>query len=400
MEKKTENLEKFDKNFDQKKMDQKNFDENLQEILEIAQKLIKMPSVSPNDGGTLDFIANFLSDLGFKIEFFNKNGVKNLYATIGPGPYFCFAGHVDVVPPGEGWKHGNPYSGAIEDGFLYGRGVNDMKGAIACILVAFKGVLRVNSDQSLAILLTSDEEAVAEYGLKYVVPILRERGENFRVFVLGEPSCQEKIGDVVKIGRRGSMTAIATVFGVQGHIAYPEFADNPINKMVKICADLENLDFQDYDEIFGSTALQITNLDCFNHASNLIPAHAEVRFGVRFNKSQNQEAIKTKVAKIFDKYAKKYEIDWTFHGNAFVCTDEKIQNWVRNSITESVEIEPKFDGKGATSDGRFLSAIADCIEIGFQEKMAHKVDECVGLDDLNNLYKIYKNLILKVAFIE
>lgn len=372
---------------------------SMQEIIEISQKLIRAESVTPSDGGTLEYIAEYLANLGFKIEYFNKNDVKNLYATIGSGSYLCFAGHVDVVPPGVGWRNENPYSADIEDGFIYGRGTNDMKITIACAMVVFKEALRKNPNLSLAILLTSDEEAIAEDGIKYVVPILQERAEPIRVFILGEPTCEKIAGDLIKIGRRGSMTAVAKIKGIQGHIAYPQHADNPLNKVVKICDELMNLDFNDYDEILGSSKLQVTNIDAFNKATNVIPGVAEIRFGIRFNHNQTQESIRAKIDEIFAKYANEYEIEWRFHGASFVCKDEKIRKWLFDGVVNSTGIEPKFDGTGATSDGRFLYVIADSIEIGFQENMAHKVNERVAIEDIERIYKIYTELIERVDFI-
>lgn len=430
----------------------------IREAIEIARKLICKESISPNDGGLLEYIGQYLADCGFTIERIDINETKNLYAKINPSSdhfnedrvYFCFAGHVDVVPPGKGWKHSNPYSGIIEKGqiskmisdsnvddknennsenyfygrdccqknynqhdnanecslennemdyCLYGRGSNDMKTTIACAMVAFKNALIENPDLPLAFLLTSDEEASAQDGIKKVVPILKERGEKFSMFILGEPSCDKIIGDIVKIGRRGSITAVARVFGQQGHIAYPQHANNPITKVIKIAKELIEIDFEDEDSVFGKSRLEITNINAFNEATNVIPGVAEIRFGTRFNPKQSEDSIRSKVEKIFAKHAVKYQIDWIFHGNAFICKDEKKLEWLAQNIKAITHKLPIFDGKGATSDGRFLCQLGPSIEIGFQENMAHQVDERVLIDDVEKIYRIYERLVQNLAFL-
>lgn len=372
----------------------------LAETVELAQKLVRAESVSPSDGGTHAMIGEYLSVLNFSIENIDIADTKNIYAKIGSGPYLCFAGHTDIVPPGTGWKHGSPYSGIVEDGYLYGRGANDMKTTIACALVAFKYILQQTPDksnQSLAMLLTSDEEAIAEHGLKKVTPILKERNEQIKMFVLGEPTAKKQTGDTIKIGRRGSVTAVAKIFGIQGHIAYPELAKNPLPVAAKIASALDELDFQDDDQYFGKTRLQLTNIDSKNMAMNVIPGMAELRFGTRFNTQQTPEAIKEKITKIFQEECVKsgctYEIEWRINGYPFICTDNALLDAVAaiiNPIMQSERnINTTFDAKGATSDGRFLSNLAPTIEIGFEEEMAHKVDERVKIDDIALMLHIY-----------
>lgn len=374
----------------------------LEETIKIAQDLIRMESVTPNDGGTLQYISEYLQQLGFEIEYINLHDVKNLYAKIGKGPYTCFAGHVDIVPPGEGWKHETPYSGIIENGRLYGRGANDMKTTIACAMVAFKEALKTNPGLSLAMLLTSDEEAIAEYGLKTVVPILAERKEPFSLFILGEPSAHKQAADVVKIGRRGSMTAIAQIHGIQGHIAYPELAKNPIPIAVEIMQLLDTLDFEDDNDVFGKSKLQLTNCDAKNLAMNVIPGNCEIRFGIRFNPAQNEQSIKKKVEAIFEettlKHRATYTIEWRFNGSPFICENQTLLTQLREIIKSVLKIDPIFDGKGATSDGRFLSKIGSVVEIGFQEDMAHKVDESVAISDIENILQIYCKIFSQTKF--
>lgn len=368
--------------------------------IKIAQHLIQQESISPHDGGLLEYIGKYLSDIGFETENINIGNVKNLYAKIGSGPYLCFAGHVDIVPPGTGWKHGSPYSGIVEGGFLYGRGANDMKTTIACAMIAFKELL-TSSHLSLAILLTSDEEDVAEDGIKKIVPILIDRKENIKLFILGEPTAKKTAADVIKIGRRGSITAVAKIFGTQGHIAYPELADNPIPIALKIATELCEINFEaahcnDEIKVFGKSALQITNLNAFNETTNMIPGMVELRFGTRFNLSQNEDSIKTKVESIFKKHTPNFEIAWRFNGNAFVCNDETLLKNVSKIITPILGQAPKFDARGATSDGRFLYKLAPVMEIGFQEDMAHKVDERVAISDIEKMLQIYLALFLQL----
>ena len=362
----------------------------LSEVLIIAQKLISMPSVSPDDGGTLEYISQYLIALGFEMEMFEIGEVKTLYAKYGKGPYCCFAGHVDVVPPGPDWQD-DPYCASIIGDSLYGRGTADMKVAIACAMVAVKEALNNFKEYSFAFLLTRDEEAAAQDGIKKVSRILKERNEDIRVFLLGEPTFENEILDTVKIGRRGSVTSKLKIVGQQGHIAYPHLAFNPIHNAIELLKDLMNLDFNDYIENFGSSKLQITNVDSFNSAMNVIPGTLEISFGVRFNSSQTEYSIKNKILTLIEKYGLSYEIVWYFHGNAFITQDEKILTWLQNSISK-FGIQTKFDAKGATSDGRFLHDIAPVVELGFAENMAHKKDESVLIKDIEKLFFVYNNL--------
>lgn len=367
----------------------------LEEVLEISKKLIKAESITPNDGNMLEYISNYLKDLGFKCEFINFNNVKNLYAYCNEEQNSaCFAGHIDVVPYGTNWKYA-PNDPVIDNGYLYGRGTSDMKVSIAVAMVAFKYALKKNPMLSLSFLITSDEEADAVDGLQKVVPILLNRGLKFKCFILGEPSCDKKILDVVKIGRRGSITANLKIRGIQGHIAYPELADNPIHKSLKFLKELADLDFNDDDIYFGKSKLQITNFDAKNLAQNIIPENLFVNFGVRFNKNQTEESVKNKIIDLIEKHKLNYEINWKFHGNAFICEDKKLMQIMKEEIFKEVGYECIFDAKGATSDGRFLYVLGPVFEVGFQESMAHKVNERVLIDDINIIFKIYLNLFSK-----
>lgn len=374
----------------------------LKEAVELSQHLIQAESISPSDGGLHKFIDQYLTNLGFEVENIDIGNVKNLYAKRGKGPYICFAGHTDVVPPGTGWKHDNPYSGIVEDGYLYGRGSNDMKVSTACAMVAFKYLIEKDNDISLAFLVTSDEEAAAQDGLKKVTPKLIDRGENIKMFILGEPASKESVADTVKIGRRGSMPGIARVYGQQGHIAYPELANNPIPGVMQLVLNLQSLDFNDYDEYFGPTRLEVIGVDSFNKTTNVIPQMVEIRWGIRFNQSQNEESLKKIVSAVFDntliKYGLNYEIDWNFQGMPFICKDEKLLEALREQIESVTHKITMFDAKGATSDGRFLSKLAPCFEIGFEESMAHQIDEKVKVDDIQKLVQIYMNIFKNIAF--
>ncbi len=373
----------------------------LDETIVLIQKFVQAESISPCDGRLHEIIADYLSQLGFEIEHMNIEDTKNIYAhtpSNSSGPYTCFAGHTDVVPTGEGWKH-PPYSGAIENGYIFGRGTNDMKGTIACAMVVFKYLLQKNPNLNLAMLLTSDEEAIAEHGLKKITPILINRNEPINLFVLGEPTALQTAGDTVKIGRRGSISAIAKIFGIQGHIAYPELAKNPIPIALNIAKELDEIDFADDHKYFGKTRLQLTQIDAFNKAMNVIPGIVELRFGTRFNTNQNEDSIKNHIIPIFEKYCKKhdvaYEIVWSFNGSPFICENEKLIASLDSIISPILGKQVLFDAKGATSDGRFLSKLAQCIEIGFQEDMAHKVDECIKIDEIKQILQIYSEIFAK-----
>ena len=358
------------------------------EAIELSQALIRRESISPNDGGCLDFIANYFRNLNLEVEFIDFGDVKNLYVKNGSEESLCFAGHVDVVPPGYTWTH-DPFEAKIIDDVLYGRGAVDMKIGIACAMAVFKSILMKNPKAPLSMLLTSDEEALAENGLKKVVPRLKEKGEKFKFFLLGEPTCKSEPGDQIKIGRRGSVTAKIEFLGLQGHIAYPELADNPIPRIVKACSELMDLDFEDEDSVFGKSKIQLTSIDNNNDVENLIPGTGSVMFGIRFNPKQSFESIKSKVLEVLEKTAKPYLINWRFHGLPFVVDDSKLIGKLVNSIKSVTQKDVVFDAKGATSDGRFLTKLAPVFEIGLQEDLAHKIDERASLKDIKILCDIY-----------
>ena len=376
--------------------------------IKLAKELIKFPSVTPVDAGVMSFLEKKLKKLGFKtkiIEFKEKNfkPVKNLYAKIGnKNPNFCYAGHLDVVPPGNlnHWTV-NPFKPSIKKGHLIGRGANDMKSSIAAFVSAVSIFLNKKKDfnGSISLLITGDEEGDAINGTKKVVDYLKRKKEKINFCLVGEPTNPNKLGEMIKIGRRGSLTGKLTINGIQGHVAYPQRANNPSTTIVKILNELKNIKFDKGTKDFQPTNLEVTKININNNADNVIPGLAEATFNIRFNNKHSSNSIKKRLNKIFKKLSKKnkskFKIEYRVSGEAFLTKPNSTTFMIQKIIKEITKIKPKFSTTGGTSDARFIKQISPCLEFGLVGKTMHKVDEAVSLKDLKNLNKIYLNILLE-----
>ena len=378
--------------------------------LQLAKELIRFPTVTPKDAGVMKFLERKLKKLGFKtkiLEFKEKGSepVKNLYARLGnKGPNFCYAGHLDVVPAGNlnDWTV-NPFKPSIKKGHLIGRGANDMKSSIAAFVSAVSIFIQKNRGfkGSVSLLITGDEEGVAINGTKKVVDYLKKRKEKIDFCLVGEPTNPNKLGEMIKIGRRGSMTGRLTITGIQGHVAYPHRANNPSTTIVKILNELKDIKFDKGTKDFQPTNLEITKINIHNMADNVIPGIAYATFNIRFNNKHTSNSIKNKIEKILKKVCNKtkskYKIDYAVSGEAFLTKPNHTTFMIQKIIKEITKIKPKLSTTGGTSDARFIRKIAPCLEFGLVGKTMHKVDEAVSLTDLKKLSLIYLN-ILKYYF--
>ncbi len=374
--------------------------------LQLAKELIRFPSITPIDAGVMKFLEKKLKKLGFKtriIEFREKNfkPVKNLYARLGnQEPNFCYAGHLDVVPPGniDDWTV-NPFRPSIKKGHLIGRGANDMKSSVAAFVSAVSNFISKNKkfNGSISLLITGDEEGEAVNGTKKVVEYLKKKKEKINFCLVGEPTNPNKLGEMIKIGRRGSLTGKLTIFGLQGHVAYPHRANNPSTIIVKILKELKDIKFDNGTKNFQSTNLEVTKINMNNTADNVIPAIAEATFNIRFNNKHSSNSIKKKLNKIFNKVSKKnkskFKIDYRVSGEAFLTKPNKTTYMIQNVVKRITKIKPKLSTTGGTSDLRFIKKISPGLEFGLVGKTMHKVDEAVSLKDLKNLTKIYQNIL-------
>ena len=374
--------------------------------LQLAKELIKFPSITPVDAGIIKFLEKKLKKLGFKtkiLEFKEKkfSPVKNLYARLGTTePNFCYAGHLDVVPPGniEDWTV-DPFKPSVKKGHLIGRGANDMKSSIASFVSAVSKFLNENKNfkGSISLLITGDEEGDAINGTKKVVEYLKKKREKINFCLVGEPTNPNKLGEMIKIGRRGSLTGKLKIFGLQGHVAYPHRANNPSTIIIKILKELKEIRFDKGTKDFQPTNLEVTKINIDNQADNVIPGIAEASFNIRFNNKHSSTSIKKKLNKIFIKMSKKnkskYEIQYRVSGEAFLTKPNKTTFMVQNTIKKITKITPKLSTTGGTSDLRFIKKISPGLEFGLVGKTMHKVDEAVSLKDLKNLTKIYHNIL-------
>ena len=379
--------------------------QKINELL-LAKELIRFPSITPVDAGIIKFLEKKLKKLGFKTKIleFKEKGfqpVKNLYARLGTKePNFMFAGHVDIVPPGniKNWTI-NPFRPSVKKGYLIGRGANDMKSSIAAFVAAVSLFLSKNKKfkGSISLLITGDEEGDAVNGTKKVVEYLKRKKEKINFCLVGEPTNPNKLGEMIKIGRRGSLTGKLTIIGLQGHVAYPHRANNPSTIIVKILKELKDIKFDKGTKDFQPTNLEVTKININNAADNVIPATAEALFNIRFNNKHSSISIKKKLNKIFKKISKKhkskFKVEYRVSGEAFLTKPNKITFMVQSVIKKITKIRPKLSTTGGTSDLRFIKAICPGLEFGLVGKTMHKVDEAVSLKDLKNLTKIYESIL-------
>ena len=374
--------------------------------LQLAKELIRFPSITPIDAGVIKFLEKKLKKIGFKTKIleFKEKGfkpVKNLYARLGTkGPNLCYAGHLDVVPPGniKDWTI-NPFRPSVKKGHLIGRGANDMKSSIAAFVSAVNTFLLINKNfnGSISLLITGDEEGDAVNGTKKVVEYLKNRKEKINFCLVGEPTNPNKLGEMIKIGRRGSLTGKLTIFGIQGHVAYPDRANNPSSIIVKVLKKFKEIKFDKGTKNFQPTNLEVTKINVDNTADNVIPATAEATFNIRFNNKHSSKSLIKKINKILiqvnKKNKSKFKIDYKVSGEAFLTKPNKTTFMIQNIVKKVTNMKPKLSTTGGTSDLRFIKNISPGLEFGLVGKTMHKVDEAVSLKDLRNLTKIYSKIL-------
>ena len=369
----------------------------------LAAALIRRPSVTPKDEGALDIVAAALERLGFichRLVFGNEGGdrVHNLYARCGNGrPNLCFAGHTDVVPTGavEAWSF-DPFAATVRDGALCGRGAVDMKGAIASFITAaqaFLGERGRDFTGSISLLITGDEEGAAINGTRKVLDWLKSRDEAIDACLVGEPTSAQALGDMIKIGRRGSMTGRLTVRGVQGHTAYPHLADNAAHRLVAMLHALTTAELDRGSEHFQPSTLQVSSIDIGNPASNVIPATASAVFNIRFNERWTSEALKSWLTERLDAVGGRYTLDISVSGESFLVSPGTLSDRLAEAIRHVTGRTPEFSTTGGTSDARFIQAHCPVVEFGLVGLTMHKVDERVELADLADLTQIYRTFL-------
>ena len=369
--------------------------------LKLAKELMRKPSITPKDAGAINLLAKNLRSLGFKCQIINFKNVKNLYAKLGKSkPNFCYAGHTDVVPPGNisEWSV-NPFKPAVKNNKLIGRGANDMKASIACFISAISRFKSKNKKfkGSISLLITGDEEGLAINGTKKVVKYLKRKKEKINFCLVGEPTNPNKLGEMIKIGRRGSITGRLSVIGTQGHVAYPHRANNPSNVIIKILKKIKEIKLDNGTKNFQPSNLEITRINIDNYADNVIPGSAEAVFNIRFNDKHTSSTLKRKLNTIFRSMTKKgkcrFNISYEVSGEAFLTKPNETTYMIQNIIKKITRIKPKLSTAGGTSDARFIRKIAPCVEFGLVGKTMHKIDESVPLLDLKKLTNIYHKIL-------
>ncbi|MDH3593738.1 MAG: succinyl-diaminopimelate desuccinylase [Rhodospirillales bacterium] len=369
------------------------------DCIELTRRLIRCPSVTPAEGGALDLVQEVLETLDFTCHrlAFSEPGtaeVDNLYARLGTeGANFCYAGHTDVVPVGEtaAWSV-EPFGGELRDGWVYGRGAVDMKGSIAAFLAALASFLERRGPGfggSISLLITGDEEADAINGTRKVLRWLTERGERLDACLVGEPTSNERLGDMIKIGRRGSLNGRLTVRGIQGHTAYPQLADNPLHHLVRMLETVLAEPLDRGSEHFPPSTLQLTTIDAGNAASNVIPGQASAAFNVRFNDLHTSDSVADWLRDRLDRKGADYDLEIRVSGESFLCPPGPLSDLIARAVETVLGDRPEFGTTGGTSDARFIKDHAPVVEFGLLNATAHKVDERVSVDDLERLSTIY-----------
>jgi succinyl-diaminopimelate desuccinylase len=368
------------------------------DTLRLTEELIARASVSPADGGCQALMIDRLEAMGFAVERMRFGPVDNFWAKRGGGgPVFCFAGHTDVVPPGppEDWR-GDPFTPVVEDGLLYGRGAADMKSGLAAMLTACEEFVRRHPEHrgTIALLITSDEEGPSVDGTRRVVEVLRERKEHIDWCLVGEPSSENTLGDTIKIGRRGSLSGRLTVHGIQGHIAYPQFADNPVHAVAPALAELAARTWDRGNEHFQPTSFQVSNISAGTGAPNVIPGELKARFNLRYSTEQTVDGLKTVVEELLRRHRVKYSLEWFISGYPFLTVPGDLSEAATRAVQEQLQVTPKLSTGGGTSDGRFIAPMgAQVIEIGVINATIHKVNECVRVADIDALHRIYLRIL-------
>jgi succinyl-diaminopimelate desuccinylase len=373
----------------------------MSKTLELTKELISRPSVTPDDKGCQQLLIDQLEPLGFVSEKLNFDEVDNIWLRKGSEkPLFCFAGHTDVVPTGpvESWTS-NPFMAVERDGKLYGRGTADMKGGIAAFTIACKRFIRdyPKHKGSIAYLITSDEEGPAKNGTVKVIETLEARNEKIDWCLVGEPSSTSKVGDVIKNGRRGSLGCTLTINGKQGHVAYPHLAENPIHSVAPMLAELTAIQWDKGNEFFPPTTFQISNLNSGTGATNVIPGTLEMIFNFRFSTEITPEELQQHVEEVLDKHQLDYGINWALSGMPFLTAKGALVNAAVAAIKDVCGIETELSTSGGTSDGRFIAPTgAQVLELGPTNATIHQINECVGIDELDTLEKVYYRILEKL----
>src|ERR1700722_19426905 len=366
----------------------------MSQTLELTQNLMARRSVTPADEGCQAVMTGRLAALGFKIEPLRYGNVENFWATHGSGgPVFCFAGHTDVVPTGplEEWKT-DPFVPTVRDGILYGRGAADMKSGLAAMVTSTEEFVRAHPEHkgTIAFLITSDEEGPSVDGTKRVAEMLAGRGERIDWCVVGEPSSEASIGDTVKVGRRGSFSGRLTVHGVQGHVAYPQLAENPVHTLAPALAELTSRVWDNGTEYFQPTSFQVSNLNAGTGAPNVIPGELKARFNLRYSPVQTLDELKRTVEEVLGRHRVNYTLEWYLSGEPFYTPPGPLSNAVCAAVRTVTGREPTLSTGGGTSDGRFIAPMgAQVVELGVVNASIHKVNECVRIEDIDTLHAIY-----------
>ena len=376
--------------------------------VKLSKELIRFPSVTPLDAGAIIFLSKKLKSLGFQckiLEFKDKKSkpIKNLYARLGnKTPNICYAGHTDVVPPGDykNWSI-NPFKPIVKNNFLIGRGANDMKSSIACFVAAVSKYIKKNQKfkGSISFLITGDEEGEAINGTKKVVEYLIKKKEKINFCIVGEPTNPKRLGEMIKIGRRGSISGTLEIYGSQGHVAYPHLSNNPINSLISICEKLKKNKLDKGNKNFQPSNLEFTSIYVDNKAHNVIPSKATTQFNIRYNNLHSAASLKKKINTVIKNICKKnkckFKVIYKVSGDAFLTKPEKVIFMAKRIIKKITRINPKFSTTGGTSDARFIRKISPCLEFGLVNKTMHKIDECVSVTDLKKLTKIYHEILIE-----
>jgi len=373
----------------------------MSQALDLTRDLLTRRSITPADEGCQDLIARRLAQIDFLIEPLPFGNVTNLWARRGrTGPVLCFAGHTDVVPTGplEEWQS-DPFLPAQRDGLLYGRGAADMKSGLAAMVTAVEEFVATHPSHSgsIAFLITSDEEGPSVDGTRRVVETLRSRGERIDWCVVGEPSSEVSVGDTIKVGRRGSLSGRLTVHGVQGHIAYPQLAENPVHTLAPALAELVGRKWDEGTEHFEPTSFQVSNLNAGTGAPNIIPGELKARFNLRYSPIQTLSRLKTTVEEILRRHGVRYTLEWFVSGEPFFTAPGVLSDAVGAAVAEVTGAQPKLSTGGGTSDGRFVAPLgAEVVELGVVNASIHKVNECVRVADIDALQRMYVNVLRRL----
>jgi succinyl-diaminopimelate desuccinylase len=367
----------------------------------LAKQLISRHSLTPLDDGCMDIIGVRLAPLGFRLEKVRHGEVDNLWARRGDAaPVICFAGHTDVVPTGpiNKWDS-DPFTPTVRDGMLYGRGAADMKGSLAAFVTAVEKFVARHPQHkgSIALLLTSDEEGIAVDGTVRVVEALQERGEKLDYCIVGEPTCVARLGDTIKNGRRGSLSGVLSVKGVQGHIAYPHLVKNPIHLAAPAVAELATTEWDKGNEYFPPTSWQVSNIHGGTGANNVVPGTLEILFNFRFSTASTVDGLKQKVHAVLDRHGLEYDLQWELSGKPYLTPRGDLVDAASAAIRHVCGVETELSTSGGTSDGRFIADICpQVIELGPLNATIHKLNECVAVDDLDALSEIYRLTLAKL----